>query len=444
MKKCTILLLSLVLLMTTSLFAGSLDSLSNLSERFMMTTSRNAATDAADIAAYNPAGIVFMPKGLHVDLSVQTLLKYYEQKANMGPSGKSFEQDLPTWALPNLYVVYNFGDVGPGILGLYFTGGVPAGGGNLDWDGTAGVNAQLAQMGTPYSSVVASQSFKASSIYYGIGLGGAYSFLDEKMSVSLGGRLVIARRGFEMSGAFTGGGLNGMSANVEFDYNALGFTPILGIDVRPIDKLTLAARYEYTTALKFKYDEKDISGTGAITAGTLRSILTGVGLEDGKKFNQNLPHTIGLGAEYQFTDAFALSLSGTAYLLNVTNLGKYKDGTNDKDINDLFGIGWEAALGGTYKLNDSFKFGAGVMYTESGAKDSYFNKQGTLLNASGNPPLDSIAIGLGAAYSFNFGLDVNLGMLYSQYLSKDYGFSVLSGTYKKRIIGIGLGLGYHY
>ncbi|MDR2767916.1 MAG: hypothetical protein LBB82_06275, partial [Treponema sp.] len=274
MKKFTFLLLALVLPVAAgNLFAGSLDSLSNQSERFMMTTSRNAATDAADIAAFNPAGIVFLPKGLHIDVSVQTLLKFYEQQAKLGANEKTFEQDLPTWALPNLYVVYNFGDIGPGKLGLYLSGGVPAGGGDLDWNGTAGLNAALSGAGT-------SLSFKASSIYYGIGLGGAYSFLEDKLAVSLGGRLVIARRGVEMGATVPGLG----EVSAEFDYNAVGITPIIGIDVRPIDKLTLAARYEFTTNLKFEYEEKSIGGS-SIGISSVRNLLGTNGIADGKKFN---------------------------------------------------------------------------------------------------------------------------------------------------------------
>jgi hypothetical protein len=38
------------------------------------------------------------------------------------------------------------------------------------------------------------------------------------------------------------------------------------------------------------------------------------------------------------------------------------------------------------------------MYTNTGAKDSYFDSSATLLNASANPPLDSITLGCGAQY----------------------------------------------
>jgi hypothetical protein len=64
----------------SGLFAGSLDYLSNQSARYAMTFSRNAATDAADIVAYNPAGTALLPQGLSIDISNQTLIKPYEQE----------------------------------------------------------------------------------------------------------------------------------------------------------------------------------------------------------------------------------------------------------------------------------------------------------------------------------------------------------------------------
>jgi long-chain fatty acid transport protein len=466
MKKALYVSLILAFLAPTVLFAGSFDYLTNQSARWLFSLSRNASTDAADIVNYNPAGTVFLPRGLSLDLSSQTLFKFYKNTDSTfkpgqagsalfgAPVTNTFEQDHPTPSLPNLYAAYNFGDIGPGKLAVYGQAGVPAGGGDLKWkNGTAGTSfalnglrAQLASLGMNIGPL-SSQEFTASSVYYGIALGGAYSFLDDLISLSLGARLVIPQRSFSLSASY-GPGYN---LSGEYEYSALGVTPIIGFDLRPIKNLTVALRYEAETNLEFEYKEKSVSGSLA-TAG--KGLLASSGISDGKKFHQNLPHTIALGAEYQLNPQFAFSLSGNLYLLSLANLGEtYSGGVKVGDISDYFGVGWEIALGGSYKITDAIKLGLGLMYTESGVKDSYFNDQLTILNASANPPLNSIAFGLGGSYTFNNGLDLILSFLYSHYLPADYSVSQysgpyevynVSGTYNKDVIEIGIGVGYKF
>lgn len=42
----------------TAVYAGAIDNKTNWSAEYIRTLNRNAATDYADIAAYNPAGTV--------------------------------------------------------------------------------------------------------------------------------------------------------------------------------------------------------------------------------------------------------------------------------------------------------------------------------------------------------------------------------------------------
>jgi long-chain fatty acid transport protein len=471
MKKvlCTLLILGLFL--PAAAFAGSLDYLTNQSARWLMTPTRNAATDAADIVNYNPAGTVFLPLGWNIDVSNQTLFKWYgnDTAVTSGPgwnstlslpplsSNDTLKQDLPTWYLPNLYVVYNSGKVA-----IYGQAGITAGGGNLKYDnGTAGSTFALTGLraavrsgqiaasipalagafpaGTDLGDIT-SQEFEAASVYYGIGFGVASTVVDDTLSVSVGGRFLIPQRGFRLEAAY---GANPLGA--EFEYTAFGFTPIIGIDVRPVGDLTLSFRYECETSLNFEYKEKEMIGSPAY-AGLAKGFLTGQGIYDGKRFNQNLPHSFFLGAEYNVTRDLTVSLSGNIYLLSIADLGETSAG---KQINDHFGTGYEIGLGAIYKLTEEFKMGAGIFYTETGAKDSYFNNSATLLNASANPTLDSIAFGLGGTYSFKNGLDLTVSGLYCHYLPVDYSVSqpgvyTVSGEFTKEVLEIGIGVGYHY
>jgi long-subunit fatty acid transport protein len=261
------------------------------------------------------------------------------------------------------------------------------------------------------------------------------------MSVSAGARLVIPRRGFTLKAEYE----TSTKGEAEVTYNALGVTPIIGFDIRPLEGLTIGLRYEMETRLEFEYDVKTSTGGtyGGALVQALPEVLAKAGVTPDRKFNQNLPHIIAAGVEYEVIPGLALDLSGTVYLLPFAD---YDIGA-DKGADDYFDIGFDVGLGASWKLTDAIKVGAGVSYTESGTKDSYYSEQ--VLNASANPHLDSIAFALGGTYSLGFGLDINLGVLYCHYLPADYkavipGAGDVEGTNKKNVVNVGIGVSYHF
>jgi long-chain fatty acid transport protein len=451
LKKACIFLAAVLLMSAGTLFAGNLDYLSNQSALYVQTLNRNAATDSADIINFNPAGTAFLPQGLHLDLSNQTLFKFYRHDVEGGLSGpgSTFRPELATLFLPNFYLSYNFETAGTGSFALNLQAGVTAGGGDLDYgDGTAGsvyalniLRGSLAGLGLNIGSV-SSRSFKASSIYYGVGLGGAYAFNDA-MSVSLGVRAVMPRRSFAMEGVYVNSSGASTAVKAEYEYNALGFTPIVGFDLRPVEKLTIGLRWEYETALEFTYRRKELAVLGANPMldvgayGGISQILGASGITDGRKFYSNLPHILGAGIEYEVLPGLALDASANVYFLPYADLGGKEK---------YFTTGYDIGMGATLRILKPLKLGAGFSFTESGATDAYYNKE--VLNASANPPLDSISFGAGATYSFAFGLDLNLGMLYCHYLPAGYitlypNGIVLKGDNKKDVFEIAVGVSFH-
>jgi long-chain fatty acid transport protein len=463
LKKKLIAIAAALLLSTGTLFAGNLDYLGNQSAIYLQTLNRNAATDGADIINYNPAGTAFLPDGLHLDLSNQFLFKLYEHTVTARLNGPLsallgariediFKPEAFTPLLPNFYLSYNFGNLGLGRLALNLQAGVVAGGGELDYgNGTGGstfaihgLRAALTAQGVPVGQIN-SQSFTASSIYYNVALGGAYSFLNDMFSLSAGARLVIPRRGFTLEAEF----INGTIGKAEVEYNALGVTPIIGFDVRPIEKLTIGLRYEFETRLEFEYDVTTSAGGtyGIPVIAALPQVLRGAGIVDGKKFNMNLPQILAAGVEYEVIPGLALDLSGTLYFLPQADLYFVSNGI-EKGAGDYFDMGYDIGIGAKWQVLKALRIGAGFSYTEVGAKQSYYDEQA--MNATANPPLDSVNFGLGVTYSFGFGLDINLGVLYAHYLPADYkasassGMVTAEGTNKKDVINIGLGVSYHY
>ncbi len=452
-----------------SLFAGSLDYLTNQSAKICMTFHRAASTDSsADIVNYNPAGTAFLEKGLYLDLSSQTLIKMYSENGTdeEGEPG-GLEQDEPTPVLPNFYAVYSFGNMGSVRHAVYFQAGIVAGGGTLDWkDGTIGTYVKYTDAFNAHGGVK-DHAFSVSSVYYGIGAGVAYSFFKDMVSVSAGGRMVMPDRWVELSAQsvnIQGGHILGdcITFKGKYSYKALGYTPIIGVDVKPLKGLTIGARYEFETDLVFEYKEESLYvDPESVLLGlvnvrdTVEEGLAASGLYDGNRFNMNLPAIISTGAEYDLSAYISgLSVMGSAtfYLMQEADLGPYyDDGDRIGNVNDFYGMGWEAGLGASYRLLANLKVGAGFMYTESGARKSYFGSQYTVVNCSANPPLDTFTTGCGATYYFpDLGLDLTLGFAWAHYIpvrttldfDGENADSTYSVSYSKDVYMLGFGAGY--
>jgi long-chain fatty acid transport protein len=72
-------LVMLVGVFSQTALAGGIDNKQNWSARYIATGSRNAATDGPDIAAYNPAGIMYQEDGIGLGLDVHYIFKDYPE-----------------------------------------------------------------------------------------------------------------------------------------------------------------------------------------------------------------------------------------------------------------------------------------------------------------------------------------------------------------------------
>ena len=198
----TFLLTSVMLFAVNTAFATSIETATDQSAKYWVNSARYASTDgSADIVYYNPAGTAFMPEGLYLNLSSQTLIMPYKQKVEMKAAGfsESYSQNNPVPSLPNFYLSDNIGKVGIGNLAFFCNAGIIAGGGNLEWDGTAGTAANGFALADKLSTSLteADIDFSASAAMYQLGGGVAYS-LNDVISLSTGARYVIARKEIEM------------------------------------------------------------------------------------------------------------------------------------------------------------------------------------------------------------------------------------------------------
>lgn len=435
--------------------AGSLDYLSNQNASFGFNAAQTASTSGgSSIIPYNPAGTALLEPGYYFDLGNQTILKFYDESED-SLLNDSFAQDEPTFFLPSFGFVGNFGAVGTGRLSAYVNAGVCAGGGTLNWsDGTIGTTALAGSTAVSIATTLSggglattptgtSSSMEASSVYYGIGAGLGYALFDDKVAVSAGVRYVIARRSAVLDGTLSLnsaalGGAWTIDFTCDYEYEATGFTPIFGLDVRPVEGLTLGVRYEMETTLDFDYSINQASAVSSSAAGPATAAAVGLATNLAAlvpaEATQNLPSILSVGLEYAFTPSLTVSMMTAIYFV----------GDMDYDgLEDYFDTGFEVALGVQYTVNERLSLGASCMYTDQGAKDSLYEASANLLSVSANPPLDSLNFSLGGRYEIIRNLHILLAGGYIYYFP--HTATTVSGlevTYEKQIVNIYAGVSY--
>lgn len=442
MKKFLAVLVVAVIFSAGTVYAGHVENTNCLSAEYGITSARTGATDAADIALYNPAGTVFLPhNGLYINFSIQGVYKKFENEYG----GNTYEQDEPS-ALPVLNLVYRRDNWATFLL-LHS----PAGTGGVNWENGSATTAQMINQivagarndagagAASGDTTIYDQSIEASSVYIGITLGQAYKVANW-ISFSVASRYITSDRNVKAKARFNADILiAGVDANTttvdlatEYEYEAQGWGGIFGINIRPFDDLNIGIRYETVTVMDFKYKMKkrDVSVTGeTAVASSLQNAITTqlAGMDkDGKKLRYDLPATFSIGAEYTILPGLAVMAAFDYFFAEDADWET--EGANEENIGD----GWEISAGAMYRIIPALRIGAGIQYTSTGVTTSGYSAE--------NPVLDNWTFSLGGIYSINQNLDVTLSGTYTYYLEDDnYAGTV---TYKKTVASIAAGVQY--
>lgn len=374
----------------SSVFAGSIDYLSNQSADYLRTFCRNASTDA-DSAHYNPAATAFMKDGVTLYLSSQTILKTYSSELTYSQTelfGKNdvYESTKPSPIVPNFYAIYKKDN-----YAVFVGAGLIAGGGSVNYKDGVPAMVLIGAGKTPLPLVFQEGNLEGSSLYYFGSAGGSYA-LNETLSVSLTARFVYAKKTFEGKAYYLQYMTNApQTIEVDAEKTAKGIGGIIGVTYKK-DAMILAARFETPTRLNFKtkvHDDKSFDGT----------------FEDGSKQRYDLPAMIGLGGSYTI-DKLMISTSFDGFLLGLTN---YDDDGYSEDYSSL---GWEMSASVEYAvIPDFLKVSAGYMYANVGANsDTYTDFDYSL---------DSHSVGIGGRITPIANLDLVLGIGRIHYVTAD-------------------------
>jgi len=389
--------------------AGGIDNRTNLSAEYIRTLNRNAAIDSADIAAYNPAGIVKMENGAYINLSAQYVAKTYTNVVN----GTDLESDEPS-IVPGLFGIYK-----KDKWAAYGAVTVTNGGGKVKFKSGNATTSKIMLniLASPFFSTPISQSLTAESYYLGYTLGGAYK-INDMVSTSFGVRYVDAKN--EATGAVTA---NTPAPTTTFltDYKeeADGWGIILGLDIAPTDKTIIGLRYETKTKLDFKATVRADEATA----------LQAMGITDGSKRRRDQPALLGLGVSHQCTPKFRAEADLTYY---------FNENADWNGTENNAGNGYDIGLALEYSFNEKIKGSVGYMYTDVDQDAQY--------KLAENPALGASTVGAGFVYSPKPVLDLNfsVGKVFYEDASFVDQMTGLNIEYKKDIVFLAFGIQYKF
>ncbi len=436
MKKSGMFVFSLLFLIVSvsPVLAGGADNKTNWSAEYIGILNRNAATDAADITMYNPAGVMEMEDGLYANMSAHFIAKDYNNKIG----GRDFDQDEPS-LVPGLFTVYK-----TDRWAAYFAASNIIGGGEVDYTkGNAttnfagsqiisGVNAMLAASSVPsmfYYTNISSQSLKAEHTGLAYTIGGAYK-INDAWSVSLGARYLKSER--EMTGAMTISpttpfptpGVNDpMTARVGFEEEADGLGGIIGLNFAPTPELNIGLHFD--TKINLDYDQTVLEDT--------MGILPRLGVVNNGTRNRDLPAALAGGISYMVTPQLRVEGDVTMYLNKDAGFSDIAGTTRDESAVDN---GFDIGLGFEYACTDSVKATFGYLYTYTGVDPQNMTPE--------LPELDSHTLGAGIRYQLNERLNFTFSLGQVFYEDATFVNAGIPIVYEKDIIFVGFGMEYKF
>jgi long-chain fatty acid transport protein len=432
MLKKLIGILAVVGLLFTSvspLTAGGIVNKSNLSADYFRSLTRNASTDAADIVAYNPAGVMKLENGLYTKLDLLYIDKEYtnsvENVYGLGEEG-TYTTDVPS-TVPGFFTVYKK-DKWAGFFALT----VPGGGGKVEYDDGNGRTVQLAAQliaagGGAYIGID-DMYLEADSIQLGYTLGGAFE-ISRMFSVAGGIRYLDATQSFAgyadltVNPSLPPGAVSQDKFEVDLERDASGWGYFLGLNITPIDMVNIGITYMSRTQLDFS------------TSASRDDIGVEAALGWDEDVREDLPGVLGLGVAVRPIDPLLIEIDYTRYLESRAALddGRFED----SDAGDSSDLGMSV----TYTINPQWRASLGYMHTDivGMAKESLMTEA---------PEVDANTIGLGVVYSPIDRLDITLGYTDVNYDSETTDASssrAPAGTeLAKDVWAVSLGLQYRF
>ncbi|MGL6065031.1 MAG: OmpP1/FadL family transporter [Fusobacteriaceae bacterium] len=376
MKKISIMAF---LLISTMGKGASIDHIMNYTAEYTANPALQGVINYTSTVNFNPAGLMRLENGLYMNGGIQYATGGYE----MNYKGKGYKSDLGS-PVPNFSLYKKYDN-----YALFWTIGGIAGGAALNYkDGIAAygkIEDQLAPL-----AKIKNSSAKGSNVYVQTTLGTAFN-INEKLSMSVAGRIVHGQRDFEGNVEATSILLGNPTLSVDAEREALGVGVQLGLNYAATENLNLGLRYDSKVKMNFKTDSTVGKSLAGINFDTLYPEY-----KDGMKSRRDLPAILALGAQYKLTPAWTGFVGGNYYFNKSANIDEGVE--KEKGASRKYKDGYEFSLGSEYQINQKWAWLAGANYAITGAeKDNYHDSEFAL---------DSLMFGTGVKYKHNDSLEL--------------------------------------
>ena len=476
-----------MLAVATSSMAGGILTNTNQSIDFLRNPARDGAISLDGVYS-NPAGVAFLPDGLHLGFNWQyahqtrtitsTNPLFALGRKNGGQTTKTFEGVADAPIIPSIQAAYNMDD-----WSLQFNFSVPGGGGKCEFDQGLGsfesVVGNIANMLQPLGAQGYDMDgyMQGKQYYFGFQLGAAYK-INENLSVYGGLRLLYGDASYKakISNIMvnTAGGyvdfssfmqnatatidagiaqLNagiaqleaaGMDASqykaqlAQLEGSRQSLSPLqkynegvnlqcdqTGLGIAPV--LGIDYRMgDFNFAAKYEF-KTQMQMKNKSTVNEASEIPAVNKFRDGEKVDEDAPALLTVGAQWSFVDNARLNLGYHHFFdKNATWYGNSQD-LLDHDTNEfLAGVEWD--------INDRLTASVGGQLTRYGLSDQYMNDMSFVV--------DSYSFGFGANYKLNDKVMLKAAYFqtnYEDYDRQNYPVQGVSDSFTRtnRVLGIG-------
>ncbi len=209
---------------------------------------------------------------------------------------------------------------------------------------------------------------------------------------------------------------------VESSQTGAGITPIIGLDIKPIENLNIGIKYEFMTKMTLTNKTK-VDDTGLFT--------------DAKKTVRDIPAIFSVGADYKISK---LTLSGSFNHYYDKGVDWGMNIYNEPRVIDH--NAWEVAVGTQYQLTNILAVSCGYLRTSMGVYPQFqsdFSYYNNVINSFGG--------GFEIKLTPNFNVDAGAIVSNAKDATKpfvDRTYGNYSETYSKHNLGFALGLGYKF
>ncbi|WP_291528357.1 OmpP1/FadL family transporter [Bacteroides sp. UBA939] len=438
MRKLSLISLML-LIVSTSTFAGDYLTNTNQNAAFLRMIARGASIDLDGVYS-NPAGLAFLPKdGFQLALTVQSAYQTRDIAATSPlwtmdgqTSTRLYEGKASAPVIPSLHAVYKKGD-------WAFSGSfaVVGGGGKASFDqGLPMFDAAAISLASATSNGMLkpnmfniNSAMEGRQFIYGVQLGASYK-ISEHFSVFAGARMnyftggytgflnvnlkdgVAAQLGAAMVQQLVQGGmpleqaqqvvqqqsgamlqqLEDAKIELDCDQTGWGLTPIIGVDAK-FGKLNLAAKYEFKANMNIENNTHKLDAPDAADA-FMAPFKHGVNTPN------DLPSMLSVAAGYEFLPSLRATVE--YHFFDDKNAGM----AGDKQKELKHGT-HEYLIGAEWDINKLITISSGYQKTNYGLSDNF--------QSDTSFSCDSYSVGLGGRINFNEALSLDVAYFWTSY-----------------------------